>query len=91
MIETPKDWPAFVSELSELKTLWEIYNDAKVVYEVRSSNTHQAYFLTRQARTRKHVFSYVSMSVPYWMDTTNLPFANFFLSIIKATVYSRGV
>ncbi|KAF3525420.1 hypothetical protein F2Q69_00047723 [Brassica cretica] len=77
MTKTPEDWPVFASELSELKTLWEIYHDAKVVYEARSSNT-QADFLARQAQTRKRIFSYVSTSVPYWMDTTNSPFSNLY-------------
>lgn len=40
MIETFKDWLVFVFEFSEFKILWEIYNDVKVVYEVRFSNIY---------------------------------------------------
>ena len=43
-----EDWPAFASELSELKSLWETYHNVKMVYGARSNNT-QANILERQA------------------------------------------
>ena len=59
MIDTPDDWPSFATELNEFKTLWGFYQDGEVVYKDRSSNT-KGDFLSRKARTRKRVFSYVS-------------------------------
>lgn len=64
MIGTPEDWPAFAAELSEFKTLSASYQDAKIVYQPKSSNTHVD-FLAKHARTMNRVFSYVNASVPY--------------------------
>ena len=75
MIATPEDWPAFAAELNEFKTLWASYQDGQVVYKDKSSNT-KADFLARQARTRKHVFSYVNACVPHWIDIRNSTFAD---------------
>ncbi|KAG5413382.1 hypothetical protein IGI04_000949, partial [Brassica rapa subsp. trilocularis] len=52
--------PAFATELSEFKTLWETCQNAQKVYQSRVNNT-QADF-ARHARTRNSVFSYVNMS-----------------------------
>lgn len=64
MVNTPEDWPVFATELCEFQTLWDTYQDSKVVYENRSNNTHVD-SLVRHASTRKRVFSYLDTPVPY--------------------------
>lgn len=39
MVTTPENWFAFTVELNEFKTLRDIYQNGKVAYGVRSSNT----------------------------------------------------
>ncbi|XP_024014219.1 uncharacterized protein LOC112088172 [Eutrema salsugineum] len=75
MVTNPKEWLAFAMELCELEDLGGFAHDVNIVFEPRTRN-QQADFLAKSARTQNRVFSYMSTSVPLWLDVENLPLAD---------------
>ena len=61
MTANPMDWPAFATDLDELRKLQESFEDVSISHIPRSRNG-RAYALAKNARSRGYFFSHINQT-----------------------------
>ncbi|CAG7864407.1 unnamed protein product [Brassica rapa] len=66
MIEKPKEWPRFATELEKIETLQICFPDFKIIHVPRARNQFPD-FLAKTARTFRRVLLFIGCSIPVWL------------------------
>nr|VDD18305.1 unnamed protein product [Brassica rapa] len=66
MIEKPKEWPRFATELEKIETLQICFLDFKIIHVPRARNQFPD-FLAKTARTFRRMLLFIDCSIPVWL------------------------